>query len=163
MLENFQYDSDMLEFVSAKLNVENAAIADWDSMDRIATVAFTENMDINGTILTLTFKVKEDVEGECSITCDVYANQMQADGNEKQVELSVVSGTITVMSYQRGDVNGDGYVNSKDAIYLLRYTLTPNRYPINQDGDMNGDGYVNSKDAIYLLRHTLTPDRYPLH
>ncbi len=62
----------------------------------------------------------------------------------------------------RGDVNGDGYVNSNDSIYLLRYTLSPDRYPINQSGDMNGDGYVNSNDAIYLLRHTLTPNRYPL-
>ncbi len=162
MLENFQYDSDMLEFVDAELNLGDAVIADWDSTDMIATVAFDENTDINGTILTLTFKVKEGVEGECSITCDVYVNQMQADGNETQVALSVVSSTIVVISYQRGDVNGDGYVNSNDSIYLLRYILTPNRYPINQSGDMNGDGYVNSNDAIYLLRHILTPSRYPL-
>ena len=163
MIENFQYDSDMLEFVSAELNLENAFIADWDSTAMIATVAFTENADINGVIMTMTFNVKEDVEGECSITCDVHANQLQTSGIETQVELSIVPGTITVMSYERGDVNGDGYVNSNDAIYLLRYTLSPNRYPINQSGDMNGDGYVNSNDAIYLLRHTLSPARYPLY
>lgn len=163
MIENFQYDSDMLEFVSAELNLEDAFIADWDSTDMVATVAFTENTDINGVIMTMTFKVKEDIEGECSVTCDVYANQLQTSGNETQVELSVISGKITVMSYARGDVNGDGYVNSDDSIYLLRYTLSPSRYPINQSGDMNGDGYVNSDDAIYLLRHTLSPARYPLY
>lgn len=163
MIENFRYDSDMLEFVSAELNLGNAAITDWDSTDMIATVAFTENTDINGVIMTLTFKIKEDVEGECSITCDAYANQLQSGGNEAQVALVIAPGTITVLSYERGDVNGDGYVNSNDAIYLLRYTLSPNRYPINQSGDMNGDGYVNSNDAIYLLRHTLSPARYPLN
>ena len=54
------------------------------------------------------------------------------------------------------------FVNSDDAIYLLRYTLQPSAYPIEQSGDMNGDGKVNSDDAIYLLRHTLRPSDYPL-
>jgi hypothetical protein len=70
---------------------------------------------------------------------------------------------LEIPMYIRGDVNGDGYVTNKDAIYLLRYTLMPGRYPINQSGDMNGDGYVTNKDAIYLLRHTLMPGRYPLY
>ena len=70
---------------------------------------------------------------------------------------------VEKLKYIRGDVNGDGYVTNKDAIYLLRYTLMPGRYPINQSGDMNGDGYVTNKDAIYLLRHTLMPGRYPLY
>lgn len=163
MLENFRYDSQILEFVSAELNLKGALIADWDSKNMIATVAFAENTDINGVIMTLTFRVKEDAEGECPIACDVYANQIQTGGNETQVKLTVVPGTVTVMTYARGDVNGDGYVNSDDAIYLLRCTLSPSRYPINQSGDMNGDGYVNSDDAIYLLRHTLSPVRYPLN
>jgi hypothetical protein len=62
----------------------------------------------------------------------------------------------------RGDVNGDSIVNSGDAIYLLRHTLKPDSYPIDQSGDMNGDGFVNSSDAVYLLRHAMKPDRYPL-
>ncbi len=65
-------------------------------------------------------------------------------------------------AYARGDVNGDGRVNSDDAIHLLRFTLMPGDYPINQDGDMNGDGRVNSDDAIHLLRFTLMPNDYPL-
>ena len=70
---------------------------------------------------------------------------------------------LEIPMYIRGDVNGDGYVTNKDAIYLLRHTLMPGRYPINQSGDMNGDSYVTNKDAIYLLRHTLMPGRYPLY
>lgn len=62
----------------------------------------------------------------------------------------------------RGDVDGDEMVNDADALYLLRFTLFPDRYPINQDGDMNGDGSVDDADALYLLRYTLFPDRYPL-
>ena len=63
----------------------------------------------------------------------------------------------------RGDVDGNGSVNSNDAIYLLRYTLMPAQYPMNQSGDMDGNGSVNSNDAIYLLRYTLMPNDYPLY
>lgn len=163
IVECFEYDTNALEYVSAELNVTGAFIADWDDEAMVATVAFTENMDINGVIMTLTFMVKDDAEGNYSVSCDVSANQLQDSGSENAVDLTVVSGTVAISSYQRGDVNGDGYVNSDDAIYLLRYTLSPNRYPINQSGDMNGDGFVNSDDAIYLLRYTLSPSRYPLN
>ena len=66
------------------------------------------------------------------------------------------------VKYILGDVNDDGAVDSDDALQLLRYTLMPDRFPINQDGDMNGDGVVDSDDALQLLRYTLMPDRYPL-
>lgn len=61
-----------------------------------------------------------------------------------------------------GDMNLNGRVDSDDAIYLLRYTLDKESYPVQYDGDVDGDGDVDSNDAIYLLRHTLSPDSYPL-
>ena len=63
----------------------------------------------------------------------------------------------------RGDMNADRQVNDADALYLLRYTLFPTRFPINQSGDVNGDGAENDADALYLLRYTLFPTRFPLH
>lgn len=161
MLENFQYDSDILEFVSAELHL-NATISEWDPADMSAVAAFSGNTDINGLVMTMTFQVKEGAEGDSTITCNAIAYEIPESGGQTAVNLKVVPGTITALAYERGDVNGDGYVNSNDAIYLLRYTLSPSRYPINQNGDMNGDGYVNSNDAIYLLRYTLSPSRYPL-
>ena len=63
----------------------------------------------------------------------------------------------------RGDMNGDDQVNDADALYLLRYTLFPARFPINQSADVNGDGSENDADALYLLRYTLFPTRFPLN
>ena len=61
----------------------------------------------------------------------------------------------------RGDMNGDGKLDSDDAIYLLRSTMSAN-YPLTQSGDVNGDGKTDSNDAIHLLRHVLLPERFPL-
>ena len=78
------------------------------------------------------------------------------------VLLALCMVSVGAQVYSQGDTNGDGDVNSDDAILLLRHTLSSGRFPICVDGDMNGDGTVNSDDAIYLLRHTLAPSRFPL-
>lgn len=62
-----------------------------------------------------------------------------------------------------GDFNGDEQVTDGDALYLLRFTLFSDRYPIAGDGDVNRDGTITDADALYLLRYTLFADRYPLY
>lgn len=62
----------------------------------------------------------------------------------------------------RGDMNGDHMKTAADAIYLLRHTLMPILYPVDQSADVNGDGNINAADAVWLLRHLLLPDFYPL-
>lgn len=46
--------------------------------------------------------------------------------------------------------------------HLLKNTLRPDRYPVNQPCDFNKDGNETEEDAIYLLKYTLRPDRYPI-
>lgn len=79
------------------------------------------------------------------------------------VSLCVSVSAETAQTPQiRGDMNGDGKVDTTDAIYLLRHIMFQDKYPIKQSGDMNGDGETNTADAIYLLRHVMLPDKYPL-
>lgn len=69
---------------------------------------------------------------------------------------------LTAAAGALGDYNGDGGVTSDDAIYLLRYTLFPEKNPTEKFADFNHDGGVTSDDAIYLLRYTLFPNKFPL-
>ena len=81
---------------------------------------------------------------------------------EYSVTVSAGTQTQNAQIHLRGDVNGDGAVNKTDALHLLKHTILPSVYTINQSGDMNGNGAVNKADALYLLKHTILPAAYPL-
>lgn len=67
--------------------------------------------------------------------------------------------------FRHGDVNGDGEVTSKDAIYVLYHSLFGNEaYPVaeNRDCDFNEDTALDKSDAIYVLYGSLQNPDYPL-
>ena len=78
------------------------------------------------------------------------------------LSLLCISASATSSNAVLGDMNGDSVVNIDDAIYLLKHTMMPSRYPVSQPADVNGTGDVNIDDAIYLLKHTMMPSRYPI-
>lgn len=82
-----------------------------------------------------------------SETCDVRSDDFNVNDNPY---FNLIRG-IPAPLY--GDVNGDGEATEEDALYLLRYTLLPNRYPLSE-GDHNYDGSeddeITAKDAAAL-------------
>lgn len=64
--------------------------------------------------------------------------------------------------YIPGDINGDSVVDEDDVIYLLRYVVFPEQYPVLVPADYAKDNIVNEDDVIYLLRHVVFPEQYPL-
>lgn len=54
--------------------------------------------------------------------------------NENNVEtalaVEVIPGSVKITNIIKGDVNGDDYVDSNDAIYLLYHIMLPERYPL---------------------------------
>jgi len=57
---------------------------------------------------------------------------------------------------QDEDINGDGKVDLKDAIYLAKHVVSlPGYEQIHADGDVNCDGKLDLKDAIYLAKHVV--------
>ena len=65
--------------------------------------------------------------------------------------------------YEDGDINGDGILNNKDAIYTLyNYMFGDERFPVNQSPDFNDDGVLNNKDALYIMYAYMDTPSYEL-
>lgn len=56
-----------------------------------------------------------------------------------------------------GDVNGDGKINSSDALMVLQSNVGLKKLNKNQKtaADVNGDDKVNSADALYILNYAV--------
>lgn len=71
------------------------------------------------------------------------------------VAFAVENEDIIIM---RGDINGDGTVNSSDALAVLRYAVG---YEVKMDpywGDLTGDNNINSSDAQRILKIAVGSD-----
>ncbi len=64
--------------------------------------------------------------------------------------------------YIHGDINQDGRLTDKDAIYTLYHSFGLPSYPATQDADFTGDQVVNDKDAVYLLYASYDLPQYPM-
>ena len=116
------------------------------------TLAFTLNSGAGGS--DIEFEVYDVCYG---LNSDITAGLIEGSGST--LKLSAPNATV------RGDLTGEGNVTSDDAVYLLRYTLFPAAYPIDDpvaNADFTGEGPVTSDDAVYLLRYTLFPEAYPI-
>ena len=91
-----------------------------------------------------------------------YRGEGRKDSPSATVGFRLAADYVGEVSSVVGDYTHDGEVTDADAMYLLRHTLFPARYPLKQSGDVDGNGKVADADAMYLLRQTLFPDRYPL-
>ena len=149
----------------------------------------TEDLVIEATTTIKTFTVIYKVDGEevakfenVEYGAEVPAHNYEvADGYtfsgwgelpEKVTEDLVIEGTteeIIEPARQKGDIDGDGVLSSKDAIKLLNYIVLPDYFDISDylavydSIDFNNDGKVTSKDAIYLINSIAIPALYSLN
>lgn len=81
-------------------------------------------------------------------TTKIHATSV--DGNHS-AEVTV---TVTAAP-QLGDVNGDGYIDSADAMLCLRSAVGLKKLTEEQKSaaDVNKDGFVDAGDAIKILRY----------
>lgn len=175
LIRELIYDKELLTLESAKWMLEDKeGVSEWDKDTETGTFLFggTDNVAVNGLVLKLIFSVDKSYVGETEISVDIAINKRNyADGTDTAVNATVVPGIITFveeLEYVKGDIDGDGNITSDDALYLLRHSMKPGKYPVKNphsgvNGDANGDGKVKIDDAIYLLRYTFDPIAYPLN
>jgi parallel beta-helix repeat protein len=106
----------------------------------------------NSTTITLTWNTTGFAYGNYTISA--YAWPVPGESNT--ADNSLAGGTVYIGI--PGDLNGDGTVNTLDAIKLGNaFLTTPGSKNWNPNADINGDGIINILDAIILdanfLRH----------
>jgi hypothetical protein len=78
---------------------------------------------------------------------------LDAIQNETDVADNVLSAEPVIVTIL-GDVNGDKYVNIKDAVLLNAAFGSQRGQPgYDPNADINGDGYINIKDAVIQGTH----------
>lgn len=112
------------------------------------------------TLFTVNFKLSETAEDGTTGTFTVNTE------GAYDTAAALVSGTdqtdktftITVEKPKGllGDVNGDGKVNSRDAMLVLQYSAKITTLAEDQlvRGDVNKDNKVNSRDAMRILQYS---------
>lgn len=63
-----------------------------------------------------------------------------------------------------GDINGDGLIDTEDAVSLLLHISMPQMFPLEDGttGDFTDDGLITTDDAVLLLLHVSMPEMFPL-
>ena len=117
---------------------------------------------VDGTILTMTFQVSETAgNNELFDIAVTYVEGDVFDGTDADVYLEIHNGYIRSITYQPGDVNGDGRVNTRDLVRLSQYIsdgciTDPDGYNavvIADACDVTGDGRVNTRDLVRLSQY----------
>ncbi len=75
-----------------------------------------------------------------------------SDTNEPPTDTPEVSDTDEPTPDNLGDVNGDGIVNAKDLVRLMKRVAGDETIEIIGTADINGDGVINSKDLVRLMK-----------
>ena len=134
----------------SKTNIFDAVLQSDGALRILASstksAAFSGN---SGEVATIVINVSEDMaDGDYPI---VIKSIELSDKNGNNYSVSRVKSTVTVASYQPGDVNSDGKVNVADITVIANNILNlPNTAFIEAAADLNGDGKVNVADITCL-------------
>lgn len=108
----------------------------------------------DGTILTLTFELAEDAEAGENYAVSVRTVGSVYDNDLNTVSVSTVDGSVRLVDFTPGDVNGDSKVNISDVILTRRYIVGGYDLSIiDLAADVNDDGKIDSRDVILLRRY----------
>lgn len=140
---------------ATKTNIFDAVLQSDGTLRILASstksAAFSGN---SGEVATIVINVSEDMaDGDYPI---VIKSIELSDKSGNNYSVSRVKSTVTVASYQLGDVNADGKVNVADITVIANNILNlPNTTFIEAAADLNGDGKVNVADITCLANFIL--------
>ena len=124
----------------------------------------TRNCTASGTLATLTFQIKDTAAyGMYPISVSFYKGlqgtykdgvNVNYDQSRNALPLVYVGSSAEIRSYIPGDISGDGRVDSRDVLTLLRYLSGWNGITVVEEAlDVNGDGESDFRDVTDLLQY----------
>lgn len=118
----------------------------WDSENKVS--------QMDGDILTLTFKVTEDTVSDTELPIEIsYRYGDIYDGDLESLNVTMENGSVTLINYEPGDANSDTIVNGKDVTFIRRYLAGGYGVTVNEAAaDVNADAIVNGKDVTLIRR-----------
>ena len=154
------YDTSMLELVSYELDIGSGICVDSGIGTYENKVNFQyagmSNVTGDGTLVTFTFKVKDTAEvGLARVWAVLEPGTVFTYEGRTEVDfaLASLSGGVEIIEYLKGDVNGDGIVNNRDATRLMQYLAGWDVEVVEAALDVNGDGVINNRDATRLMQY----------
>ena len=160
------YDPNVLEYIGA----ENGTVstdafeigAKTDTLMEAFLWSTSADATGDGLLVTVKFKVAETAEaGDYA----VEARLVEAyNYNEDEVDFVGVSGTVNVVDFIYGDVNGDGKINGRDVVKLAKYLAAydeltgTSSVTVSPGADANGDGKINGRDIVKLRKYLANYD-----
>lgn len=117
----------------------------------VASFASKELTGSDGVVCTLTLQASADM-AKGSYTAGIQSGKYSLTSGAASVVLLRAEVALTVGNEMKGDVNGDGSVNTKDIVSVVGYIMgnTPDGFNA-AAADVNGDGVVNIADVVALV------------
>ncbi|OGW15433.1 MAG: hypothetical protein A3G93_13350 [Nitrospinae bacterium RIFCSPLOWO2_12_FULL_45_22] len=106
---------------------------------------------------------REAVEGATATLSFVEVKLYDDAANSLTVDYTDTATFTVGAAYKRGDLNGDGSVDSADALIAMKIAtgeIEPSKEQ-KQAGDIDGNGKINTADAILILRMAVGLDIHP--
>lgn len=165
--QTIKFDKNTLRFVSVEgigvydngtwiVNAENAENGE------IVIVWFgTENINANGAVYNLSFEILETANDGNSTISIAFENNDIGNISGENVLFGRIDGSVDVLSYWLGDLNGDRVYAMVDLLKLAQYvsgkkmTLTEKQ---KLAADVNEDGNIDIHDVILLQQWLLVAD-----
>ena len=106
---------------------------------------------------TTTIKTTEKITVATTTTTNKLTTEKTTSVTTTIVNPTTIVTTKPTIKISVGDVNDDGIIDSKDAVFVLKSyaeTLAGNVATVSiEKGDVNGDGKIDSKDAVKILKY----------
>lgn len=117
--------------------------------NNVVTLFTVEEKPLNGKILELVLAT----DTMCDFPMNIKVSPIVTSLDEKMVYCNGFSMTIEKKNRTPGDVTGDGVIDSRDSLRLLKY-LAHWDVTINaENAEVTGDGVIDSRDSLRLLKY----------